>query len=794
MSRRLTGTKTRVDAGWRVELPVSHGATGRTRHTFLREADADAWLTAGIACLTRREGLPLPPVGQLTRDSRRAPVPVGTTFKAVADEWADERYIELNRADLDREDQVRAHIRRIDAFLTSNCLVMETMTRQRVKELSMWLVRPDDALSASIPPGFDPNRRVTISQALQLPGNVSRSTIKRRIGTGELKPVAREGGTDLFTVADLWAANVFGGESGLRRGPRTHGAVSPRVASDAMWVFNSVCAYGSSVLNVDVPKDRATLVMPRAARKAPKPKAPVELLTCVEVARRLHVVHQLTLWIMRILGVRIGEAFGIRVGDVVDLGVGQPGLVRINEQGGRKMRNRGASGQVIEGHSTTVLKNEHSYRVIVVPPMLMELIRTFITIFHTDEADAVLMNERLIPGLTAPGRGGQGTFRDALTAVVEELREEMADAQWVLPFEDLTGAFCLTPHGMRATLLSDLDHRGIKDGHLKRLAGHVRGSSVLHRHYLMDDPQLKPARKTAKVVEADLRAQVPGGLMVPTMMRCTTGNQPALAASGARIDVALVELGWLVVPAEDDEPLLTSVEVATTLGVSVQVARRWLADGLVPSVVWRQRVRGAERRARLGDVLEVRDTLAGRVTLRRLADELGCSYSLVYQFVAANDLALESWGVRARMGPPETEERIRAHVHRQAVLRERAVPLSVAAQRLGESPVMMLGLMSDGVLVEDDRAADGRRMLTRDSVDAEVARRSTSATEPGDLVPWVQARRLLAASDAQLRVLVAAGTVEVRWRGRSRCVTRSSVMHALVDLRPEAILAQADAL
>ena len=60
------------------------------------------------------------------------------------------------------------------------------------------------------------------------------------------------------------------------------------------------------------------------------------------VASHLHVVHQLVLWQMRVLGLRISEAFGPRVGDIVDMG--EVGLAFITAKGGRPFLTRTRDG------------------------------------------------------------------------------------------------------------------------------------------------------------------------------------------------------------------------------------------------------------------------------------------------------------------------------------------------------------------------------------------------------------------------------------------------------------------
>ena len=71
---------------------------------------------------------------------------------------------------------------------------------------------------------------------------------------------------------------------------------------------------------------------------------------------------------------------------------------------------------------------------------------------------------------------------------------------------------------------------------------------------------------------------------------CTTGWQGHLAADAARIDVELAERGWLVVPQDAGEPMLTPAEVAQEFEVTSKTARLWMADGRVPSIHWADRM------------------------------------------------------------------------------------------------------------------------------------------------------------------------------------------------------------
>ncbi len=93
-----------------------------------------------------------------------------------------------------------------------------------------------------------------------------------------------------------------------RRTPSA-GRYSHSTLSDVRRSFRAVLEYAESegvtlqpnVRTAKLPKDKA----PRTKRRA------LTLIETARVAGRLHVVHQLVLWLLRVMGLRLGDAFGI---------------------------------------------------------------------------------------------------------------------------------------------------------------------------------------------------------------------------------------------------------------------------------------------------------------------------------------------------------------------------------------------------------------------------------------------------------------------------------------------------
>jgi predicted site-specific integrase-resolvase len=489
---------------------------------------------------------------------------------------------------------------------------------------------------------------------------------------------------------------------------------------------------------------------------------------------------------MRVLGLRISEAFGIRVADLHDLGDGHAGIVVIRRQGGRTFQKRNRRTGVVEySGSVDGGKTKNSYRVLVVPAALMDLLRITIAVFHTDENGQIRLEARLIPGLVTDRQSGQSAFRNALGKASAAVGVHLVGA----PGEELDETFSCTSHDLRKAAISELSWREIDLAWRKRWAGHAAGDDVHHRHYVLDDPKLRPGKDIADVIQHSLEDELCGNLAIPTRTRCTTRNQPALAADRDRIDAELAAHGWLVLPDAEGDPLLSAADVAREMNCSVQVARRWMESGRLPCVDYAPRARGVERRARLGEVVRLREEMHRFPAVRDLADELGQTYHTVYQYIRAQRLELVRIGERGYGVPPEAEAVIRRHYATQAALHARAVKISVAATMLGTKVEVILHYLREGDLVEDDRAHDGSRMITRESFTAlEQARRGrqprADAAAPDDAVPWREACVRLGVSNQELAALIACGSIESARLERGRAVTRTSLLRHLVTTDP----------
>jgi hypothetical protein len=289
---------------------VHRGATQRASWTFTDEAAADRWVAAGRNAIEAGQTLPVPAEQDLAGPPGSRP-PTGTAFQTMADAWRSEYYDELRRGDPERETTVRGHIARIETFMHERRLVLETMVRSEVKALQASVARTTGTVAAvSVPDGLDPDGLVTMNAAVQLPGMASRATLKRRLQDGDLDAAKTEATGYLYRIGDLYSDAVLRTTTGgLRPGPRTNSSsLSQNVANDVLWVYTQVCRYAADH-GVAVPQDRDSLKMHRTDRPASPDRQPVSMSRCADIAGRLHAVHQLALWLLRILGLRISEAY-----------------------------------------------------------------------------------------------------------------------------------------------------------------------------------------------------------------------------------------------------------------------------------------------------------------------------------------------------------------------------------------------------------------------------------------------------------------------------------------------------
>lgn len=709
MGRPLTGSLRAHGRSWVVEVPVARGSRARVSRAFNQKADAEAWRAAAVTALTTGDPLPEadafrtadPAIFAATRGK-------SATFEDVAADWHRERFGTLRRAQPQRAaDVLRKIDRHILPFLRAHGVATGSdLTRGTYVDLLVGLADPSNRprhARAAEAGGMDP---LTVAAASAATG-ASRSTLRRRLADRSFPNAAKDPhGQWLIPWADLDAAGLTSGP--LSRGPRPRGGLSQDVLADVRRTLDAILRHGVATAGWILTFEPASVDNPVSRALPRPPRRQITVDETVTLAGHLHAVHQIALWQMRVLGLRISEAYGLRVCDVVDFG--DRGMVVVHAQGGRLFLVEDGEG-VAATDRKDQLKTRQSRRLLIVPTPLMALLRTTIDVFHTDpDTGAVDLEARLIPRLTASGRDSQAAFRAALraAALAAGLDVNIQDGESLLP----------RPHDLRAANLTDLAWtHDLEELIRKRWAGHIAGRDVHHAHYVLDHPDAQTMLPVVQRVEELLRAASPGGHMVPTHRRCTTKSQPALYDRRGHIDEALQELGWLVAPDAASEAM-TAAQAAAILAVGTHTVRRMAQRGDLNALPGHDLLLVST-----DSVLAVVHQRAVQVRTTDLATELEVPPERLRRWIQRHALPVDRDGTDWTL-PDTTVAFLRDLVMLERRLRANGVRLSQAAVLLGVDAATIHRLIHHGTLsVLPESGPDGGRYVSRESLDLFEARR-----------------------------------------------------------------------
>ncbi|MCA9851761.1 MAG: hypothetical protein KC461_14105, partial [Dehalococcoidia bacterium] len=689
MARRLTGSIRDLDGRFEASVPERRGAKQRVYAYFATRAAAERWCADAVAALYSDDPVPIP----------EGPVPAAPPAASVGDTagperhyfargaraWHTERYVQMRTAQPERakktDDMMRLHI---VPFFTTTTARPDQLTRTVVIDFLLRLTGARDA-------------RYPIADATAIAGRSERS-IRRLIEGGDL-PVA---GTDatgrrLIRLHDLEAALGV---------PRLRAAYSLATVQEIFKTFRQIEKYlvAQRVLDravsdgLSIPRiDDAALRRPRRTERDCVPMTDV-----VVIAERLHIVYQLVLWLLRICGLRISEAYGIRVGDMLDYGgEGHHGVIAIERQGGRAFLVYDENGNVVQTTEKDALKTEGSVRVLVAPRPLMTLIRLVIDVFHTDPGTGrVDLDARLVPGLRQPHSGGQASFRSALTKALGAAAED----------GDIESMF--RPHDLRAGLITDLSATDVNEIVRRQFVGHRPGSDV-HSGYIRRSRDLSSFDAVADEIEGSILASV-GTLIIPTSSFPQFGRNHPIRPHIDDVRCQLIEAGALTETLDHDsaEPLLDAAEVALELGCHESHARRLMRRGVL-----RADDRTGQRRVALSEIEAFR--AAKLPNLRDVAERHQVDYHRLYRTVDQLGIELERDPVTDDFAiDPAAEAALLAELRRVDALRARACTVADAARRLRKAHSTVRLLVRRGELdVDSETDASGARYITQESHD-----------------------------------------------------------------------------
>ena len=691
---------------------------------------------------------------------------VAADVASVARMWVAAAYDDLRRAGPDRAFEVR---RILDGYVVPwfgpQTTTVGDISYFMVHEWLLNLVgrgRGDLEDGPAMPAALrvaGTETELSLSQAAEL-AEVSLATARRRWRDGEL-PGAYRAPYGHIRVPEPTIVT-------LRRAKRQRPVgLSQTVVSDALWVLRRVLGFARAnglvppgfdpTEGLAAPTPDAAVARTRQPTSKPRPLSFPE---CARIAAHLHPVHQLALWLQRVMGLRISEAFGLLVDDVIDLG--DSGLVLVRAQGGHAFRVRDDHGRVVTVTHKETTKTQASSRTLVVPSIMMELLRVAIDAFHTDHeiGDADDM-ARLVPGIRIEDESGQLGFREAFetAAAAEGLGSSVL-------------GFRVSPHLLRKSVATDLAWQpGIEDAVRRRFMGHRASDDVYGRVYTLDHPELTPLAEVARLLDEIIRSSI-GSLLIPTTRRIRWGVSNRTLARSAHVEATLGSAGWTVDPYSCDDPLCDTQRVASELQVARTTASRWMRDGTLMCVIVKDGGGVGRRWARLSEVWSLCDRLGDRVLLPDLAEELGVRYHELYRTARRPGLELERHPTSRHFEVPlEAGKLLRKEHARVRALHQRSMKLAAAARQLSLA-VSTVGLMAKRGELDVDPETDSSdaRFVTRASVEKwRIARAADwPARKPERAtVPLADIIRFTGRSRIELLDLVRAGILEeVPGRGR----------------------------
>jgi integrase len=699
----------------------------------------------------------------LISDSRPTRRELPSDVASVAGLWVTAAYEGLRRAGPDRQSQVRWVLDRyVIPWFGPQTNTVADITYFMTHEWLLALVgrgqsETDEEYSAPVVLGAIPDDEgLSVREAADV-GEVSLSTVRRRWRDGEL-PGAYRDANGQVRVPEAAA-------SALSKRGRPVGLSQPVVA-DALWVLRRVLGFARAngivppgfdpTEGLEAPTPDVVVARTRRPKSQPRPLSFPE---CARIAAHLHPVHQLVLWLQRVMGLRISEAFGVLVDDVIDLG--DSGLLLVRGQGGREFRVRDDDGRVAAVTYKERTKTEAGTRVLVVPQSMLKLLRVVIEAFHADPSTGeVDETSRLVPGLRNEDESGQMSFRMAF--------EQAATAEG-LGSEDL--GFRVSPHLLRKSVATDIAwHAGIEDAVRRRFMGHRASDDVYGRVYTLDHPELTPLTDVARVIDELIVGSI-GSLLVCTTRRIRWGRSNRNLRRAAHISATLDAAGWSIDPESSEDPLCDYGRVAAELVIARTTARRWMRDGTLRCVIVRDGD-GIERRwVPLSEVWALRDRLASRALLPYLAEELGVRYHELYQMARRLGLELDQHPTSRQFEVPyKAAEQLRAELDRVRALHERSMKLSAAAKYLNLAVSTIGAMAKRGELVVDPETDSSEaRFVTRASVEDRRTTRfgaASTSKSSGAAVPLAEVVRFTGRSRIELLDLVKAGVLkEVPARG-----------------------------
>jgi excisionase family DNA binding protein len=488
-----------------------------------------------------------------------------------------------------------------------------------------------------------------------------------------------------------------------------------------------------------------------------KPKV-FSVIQCADVARHLHTHHQMVMWIQRVLGLRVSEVFGLRLSDFYDLGT--CAILEVHRQGGKRFWERDDYDVPVQKDERDTTKTIAGERTLVVPQHLVDAFRVYIRAFHVDPETGTLDPEaRLIMGLQKPNRSG-----------VENYCAKLKTAYRAAGLGILDVDFSAGSHHLRKSLATDIRYqtkiaealRSEILGH--RLAAQGGGATVTMTTYTLGMPLLRPLEDAAKEIDS-LIGQAGCSLLVPSEKKALYGRAHYLRepAWQAQVEAVLAEADALAV----QEYFLTPTDAAGLLGVAVRTVTKWIRQGKLPATVL-EASESLETRYHINpdDVQALLNEIDERMTVAEASAELGVEVYTFYRAAQSGRINVIRDDHRRIFLRKSELENAREALRGPKELRGRSMLLVEAARELRMTYAAAAQLKKKGALRADSSAPRGAVYVSRESVAAEVARRTQRATldaaDPTDVIGLEASIELSGLSRTEILQLTQVGLLKRR--------------------------------
>jgi integrase len=472
-------------------------------------------------------------------------------------------------------------------------------------------------------------------------------------------------------------------------------------------------------------------------------------------------VHQVVLWLLRLMGLRIGEAYGLLVSDLAYDADAEAWTLAIAKQGGRRATVRNTvTGKLERRDSKPDTKTPQSHRTVRVPDHLARTLCDLVAIFHTDEDGTVDTRARLIPGLRKDDATGADAFRHALDRAIAR-----------------AGVPRFRPHDLRGSLITDLKNAGVKKRIRTYYAGHAKKGSV-HDGYDDGVPVSLQLRAT-RVLDQLLAELNLDQLVVATEHQQSWGRDTRTGRRADSVRRRLRERGWEATPEgfAPDDVVIDTAEAARMLGVSVVEMRRRFASGEVRAA----RVMRGKRPVWLTTVRDLQDAADNdaATTLKDLAETTGLTYhqarTLCIQTGVLDPTA--DRGTRVRLTGDQVAQ-VLDEIARRDALSKHVMDLPAASRALN-LPLGQVEKLYRSKRLEraPDPVGRRRRFVTRASVEAYAASVTIAPAQPGDrYVPLGIAAECLQVTRHELSEAMSSGSLRATTISRRQHVSLTDAL------------------